>query len=180
MATVEQPAHDEQAEHHDREVLAPQAQEHANVPANPAVALLKSMFPDFDEVVLQAVLDSVSGNQDAAIDVLLGMSDPSYVSTHQPVRHRTSSGASAYSHGRSLQHSQSSSPRLTSMRHLHASFSSRTNVLMQRTSSALGARAGRGAATVRRSSNSSRSRKTQRNLRRAPAPDQISPRSRKR
>lgn len=62
-------------------------QQHEQPPANPAVALLKSMFPDFDDMVLQSVLDSVNGNQDAAVDVLLGMSDPSYVSTHHAVRH---------------------------------------------------------------------------------------------
>ncbi|EKM54735.1 uncharacterized protein PHACADRAFT_258770 [Phanerochaete carnosa HHB-10118-sp] len=81
MDTLE--PYDEQAEHHDQERSPPQAQEHANEPANPAVAQLKSMFPDFDDAVLQTVLESVSGDQDAAIDLLLGMSDPSYVpATH--------------------------------------------------------------------------------------------------
>jgi hypothetical protein len=50
-------------------------------PVNPAIAPLKAMFPDFDDAVLQSVLDSVNGDQDAAVDVLLGMSDPGYVST---------------------------------------------------------------------------------------------------
>lgn len=59
------------------------AQEDADVPVNPAVAQLKSMFPDFDDIVLQSVLDSVNGDQDAAVDLLLGMSDPSYVPTQQ-------------------------------------------------------------------------------------------------
>ena len=68
---------------------ASEHEEH-NEPANPAVALLKGMFPDFDDAVLQSVLESVNWNQDAAIDVLLGMSDPSYVSTHQQVRHTRS------------------------------------------------------------------------------------------
>lgn len=68
---------------------APEHEEH-NEPANPAVALLKGMFPDFDDAVLQSVLESVNWNQDAAIDVLLGMSDPSYVSTHHQVRHTVS------------------------------------------------------------------------------------------
>lgn len=31
----------------------------------------------------QSVLDSVNGNQEQAIDILLGMNDPSYVSTQQ-------------------------------------------------------------------------------------------------
>ena len=51
-------------------------------PVNPATVPLKAMFPDFDNAVLQSVLESVYGNQDAAVDLLLGMSDPSYVSTH--------------------------------------------------------------------------------------------------
>lgn len=84
MTSIEQPAHTEHTEHHDPQGSPPPAQEHANEPVDPVVALLKSMFPDFDEGVIQTVLDSVSGNQDAAVDVLLGMSDPSYVSAHQP------------------------------------------------------------------------------------------------
>ncbi|KAJ3556399.1 hypothetical protein NM688_g2047 [Phlebia brevispora] len=57
-----------------------QTQEHLD----PAIAPLKSMFPDFDDAVLQSVLESVNGSHDAAVDVLLGMSDPTYVSTqHQ-------------------------------------------------------------------------------------------------
>ena len=59
----------------------------ATEPVNPAIAPLKAMFPDFDDAVLQSVLDSVNGNHDAAVDLLLGMSDPSYVSTqHHQVR----------------------------------------------------------------------------------------------
>ena len=72
---------------------ASEHEEH-NEPANPAVALLKGMFPDFDDAVLQSVLESVNWNQDAAIDVLLGMSDPSYVSTRHQVRHTVSAAGS--------------------------------------------------------------------------------------
>lgn len=50
-------------------------------PADPKVAALLSMFPDFDTSLLQSVLESVAGDQDRAVDVLLGMSDPSYTST---------------------------------------------------------------------------------------------------
>ncbi|KAJ6498828.1 hypothetical protein C8R45DRAFT_805339, partial [Mycena sanguinolenta] len=39
---------------------------------------LRAMFPDFDDSLLQSVLDSVQGNTDRAIDALLGMSDPNY------------------------------------------------------------------------------------------------------
>ncbi|EPT04691.1 hypothetical protein FOMPIDRAFT_1157008 [Fomitopsis schrenkii] len=48
---------------------------------HPQVALLRGMFPDFDNVILQSVLESVNYDQDRAIDVLLGMSDPNYVSS---------------------------------------------------------------------------------------------------
>ncbi|KAF7315864.1 CUE domain-containing protein [Mycena indigotica] len=41
---------------------------------------LRAMFPDFDDSLLQSVLDSVNGNTDRAIDALLGMSDPDYQS----------------------------------------------------------------------------------------------------
>jgi len=49
------------------------------VHSDPRVAALLGMFPDFDISLLQSVLESVAGNQDQAVDVLLGMSDPSYV-----------------------------------------------------------------------------------------------------
>ncbi|KIJ49633.1 hypothetical protein M422DRAFT_777560 [Sphaerobolus stellatus SS14] len=49
-------------------------------PVDPTVAVLQGMFPDFDASLLQSVLESVGGNQDKAIDILLGMSDPSYKS----------------------------------------------------------------------------------------------------
>ncbi|TCD67863.1 hypothetical protein EIP91_011860 [Steccherinum ochraceum] len=61
---------------------APAEQPNAEDP--PEVATLKAMFPDFDSGVLLSVLQSVDHNQDRAIDGLLGMSDPSYVSTQQP------------------------------------------------------------------------------------------------
>ncbi|KAI0081978.1 hypothetical protein K474DRAFT_1694672 [Panus rudis PR-1116 ss-1] len=51
---------------------------------SPEVAALKAMFPEFDAIILQSVLESVNNNQERAIDVLLGMSDPSYVSAHHP------------------------------------------------------------------------------------------------
>ncbi|KAF8581594.1 hypothetical protein K439DRAFT_1414134 [Ramaria rubella] len=55
----------------------------AEQPADPKVAALLAMFPDFDSSLLQSVLESVSGDQDRAVDVLLGMSDPSYNSTER-------------------------------------------------------------------------------------------------
>ncbi|KAH8806852.1 hypothetical protein DL96DRAFT_1686060 [Flagelloscypha sp. PMI_526] len=36
------------------------------------------MFPDFDESVMASVLQSVNWNQDRAVEILLGMSDPEY------------------------------------------------------------------------------------------------------
>jgi len=49
---------------------------------NPQVAALQAIFPAFDPVILQSVLDSVGGDQDGAIDKLLGMSDPEYKEQH--------------------------------------------------------------------------------------------------
>ncbi|KAF9010632.1 hypothetical protein BDQ17DRAFT_1420983 [Cyathus striatus] len=48
--------------------------------ASPEVVALRSMFPDYDDAILHSVLESVGGNQDHAIDALLGMSDPNYTS----------------------------------------------------------------------------------------------------
>ncbi|KAJ7680808.1 hypothetical protein DFH06DRAFT_1278664 [Mycena polygramma] len=48
--------------------------------ADPRLSVLRAMFPDFDDSLLQSVLDSVQGNTDRAIDALLGMSDPDYTS----------------------------------------------------------------------------------------------------
>jgi len=50
---------------------------------SPEVQSLQAMFPDFDPMILQSVLESVNGSQERATDVLLGMSDPSYVSQEQ-------------------------------------------------------------------------------------------------
>ncbi|KAH9913303.1 uncharacterized protein B0H18DRAFT_1025091 [Fomitopsis serialis] len=68
---------------HGPEAPAPTENEH------PQVALLRGMFPDFDTLILQSVLESVNYDQDSAIDVLLGMSDPDYVSsaTHEQPQH---------------------------------------------------------------------------------------------
>jgi len=42
------------------------------------------MFPDYDDLILQSVLESVRWNQDLAVDALLGMSDPEYRSEQPP------------------------------------------------------------------------------------------------
>ncbi|KAG1725402.1 uncharacterized protein EDB91DRAFT_1062246 [Suillus paluster] len=47
---------------------------------DPRIASLRAMFPDFDDSLLSSVLQSANGDQDLAIDTLLGMSDPDYVS----------------------------------------------------------------------------------------------------
>jgi len=61
----------------------PTAAEPVEEPAvDPQVASLQAIFPDFDPIVLQSVLASVNGNQDRAIDKLLGMSDPEYAEQH--------------------------------------------------------------------------------------------------
>jgi len=51
---------------------------------DPRIASLHAMFPDFDDSLLLSVLQSVNGDQDQAIDTLLGMSDPDYISQPQP------------------------------------------------------------------------------------------------
>ncbi|KAG1736036.1 hypothetical protein EDB19DRAFT_1723340 [Suillus lakei] len=52
---------------------------------DPRIASLHAMFPDFDDSLLSSVLQSVNGDQDMAIDTLLGMSDPDYVSQPLPL-----------------------------------------------------------------------------------------------
>ncbi|KDR75089.1 hypothetical protein GALMADRAFT_248978 [Galerina marginata CBS 339.88] len=52
---------------------------------DPRVVALRGLFPDYDDLILQSVLQSANGNQDRAIDVLLGMSDPDYRS-EQPAQ----------------------------------------------------------------------------------------------
>ncbi|SJK97176.1 uncharacterized protein ARMOST_00427 [Armillaria ostoyae] len=56
-----------------------------DAPVNPQVVELRAMFPDFDDTLLQSVLDSVHGDQGHAIDALLGMSDPEYKGESRPV-----------------------------------------------------------------------------------------------
>ncbi|KAI6131504.1 hypothetical protein EDD16DRAFT_1891433 [Pisolithus croceorrhizus] len=48
------------------------------------VAHLMGIFPDFDEAVIISVLESVNNDQDRALDVLLGMNDPTYVPATPP------------------------------------------------------------------------------------------------
>ncbi|EJD02659.1 uncharacterized protein FOMMEDRAFT_146546 [Fomitiporia mediterranea MF3/22] len=60
----------------------PQGPEQPTERISPEAESLKAMFPDFDTGIIQSVLESVDGNQERAADVLLGMSDPSYVSQH--------------------------------------------------------------------------------------------------
>ncbi|TFK44281.1 hypothetical protein BDQ12DRAFT_730355 [Crucibulum laeve] len=66
----------------------PSADQHrpqeTEAPGDPRLAALRAMFPDYDDTILQSVLESVGGNQDRAIDALLGMSDPDYRSEAQP------------------------------------------------------------------------------------------------
>jgi hypothetical protein len=56
-------------------------------PVSPQLATLRSMFPDFDDGLLQSVLDSVGNDEAQAIDALLGMSDPEYKPETRPVQH---------------------------------------------------------------------------------------------
>ncbi|KAH9083936.1 hypothetical protein EDB83DRAFT_2332291 [Lactarius deliciosus] len=47
--------------------------------ADPKIAPLHAIFPDFDAAILYSVVDSVDGDQDRAVDALLSMSDPDHV-----------------------------------------------------------------------------------------------------
>ncbi|KAI0066034.1 hypothetical protein BV25DRAFT_1820881 [Artomyces pyxidatus] len=53
---------------------------------DPQIASLHAIFPDFDASLLQTVLESVGGDQDRAVDTLLGMSDPDHVPTAAPTQ----------------------------------------------------------------------------------------------
>ncbi|KAF8550841.1 hypothetical protein OG21DRAFT_1513513 [Imleria badia] len=53
-------------------------------PADPRVASLKAIFPDFDDAVILSVLESTNNDHDRALDVLLGMNDPSFVPPNPP------------------------------------------------------------------------------------------------
>lgn len=57
--------------------------EQDDIPVDPRIAALRAMFPDYDDSVLQSILESVGGDQNSAIEVLLGMSDPQYKSETQ-------------------------------------------------------------------------------------------------
>ncbi|KAI0302705.1 hypothetical protein BC826DRAFT_985809 [Russula brevipes] len=50
--------------------------------ADPKIAELHLIFPDYDAAILHSVVDSVGGDQDRAVDALLAMSDPDHVPTH--------------------------------------------------------------------------------------------------
>ncbi|KAG9309233.1 hypothetical protein JVU11DRAFT_10712 [Chiua virens] len=51
---------------------------------DPRIASLKVIFPDFDDAVISSVLESTDNDHDRALDVLLGMNDPSFVSPVPP------------------------------------------------------------------------------------------------
>ncbi|KAF8134240.1 hypothetical protein EV363DRAFT_1429853 [Boletus edulis] len=51
---------------------------------DPHVASLKAIFPDFDDAVILSVLETTNNDHDHALDVLLGMNDPSFVPPNPP------------------------------------------------------------------------------------------------
>ncbi|KAH0828179.1 hypothetical protein J3R83DRAFT_3881 [Lanmaoa asiatica] len=59
--------------------VQPQMQETDTTPIDPRIASLKAIFPDFDDAVILSVLESTNNDHDRALDVLLGMNDPSFV-----------------------------------------------------------------------------------------------------
>jgi hypothetical protein len=64
--------------------------------SDPAIASLHAMFPDFDLLVLQSVLEATGGDKDQAVDSLLAMSDPEYAQSQS----QTTAGAGAGNQGR--------------------------------------------------------------------------------
>lgn len=46
---------------------------------DPQIASLVAIFPNFDHDLLRDVLNECNGNEDQAVDILLGMSDPNHV-----------------------------------------------------------------------------------------------------
>ncbi|KAF5326273.1 hypothetical protein D9611_000383 [Ephemerocybe angulata] len=54
------------------------ATQDAQAAGDPRVAGLRAMFPDYDEAILLAILESANGREEGAIEILLGMSDPNY------------------------------------------------------------------------------------------------------
>ncbi|VDB84910.1 unnamed protein product [Peniophora sp. CBMAI 1063] len=82
--TPGQPAPNAQPQAHGQSQPQTQTDE-AIYASNTQLASLHAIFPDFDAETLQSVLESVGGDQDRAVDTLLGMSDPEHVSTSGPV-----------------------------------------------------------------------------------------------
>ncbi|KAN0091587.1 hypothetical protein V8E55_005153 [Tylopilus felleus] len=52
--------------------------------ADTRIASLKAIFPDFDDAVILSVLESTDNDHDRALDVLLGMNDPSFAPPNPP------------------------------------------------------------------------------------------------
>lgn len=49
------------------------------MPVDPKIASLAAIFPAFDQDLLRDILNECNGNEEQAVDVLLGMSDPNHV-----------------------------------------------------------------------------------------------------
>ncbi|KAG8214263.1 hypothetical protein J3R82DRAFT_11076 [Butyriboletus roseoflavus] len=60
-------------------------QETDTTQTDPPIASLKAIFPDFDDAVILSVLESTNYDHDHALDVLLGMNDPSFVPPAPPL-----------------------------------------------------------------------------------------------
>jgi CUE domain len=52
--------------------------EEAAIP-DPRIVPLLAIFPTFDHAILADVLDSCNGNEEKAVDILLGMTDPDHI-----------------------------------------------------------------------------------------------------
>lgn len=60
------------------EVTSPPAVQN-DPPVDPHIASLVAIFPTFDHDLLRDVLNECNNNEEQAVDVLLGMSDPNHV-----------------------------------------------------------------------------------------------------
>jgi hypothetical protein len=64
----------------------------SSLESDPAIASLHAMFPGFDLLVLQSVLEATGGDKDQAVDSLLSMSDPDYAPSQQQQQQQPTGG----------------------------------------------------------------------------------------
>ncbi|KAF8322219.1 hypothetical protein DL93DRAFT_2072093 [Clavulina sp. PMI_390] len=60
-------------------ITSPAPPSQPETPVDPQIASLAAIFPTFDHELMKDILNQCNGNEEQAIDVLLGMTDPSHV-----------------------------------------------------------------------------------------------------